>query len=105
MRDSNTGQKAIDEAIHLLEKKHQDHIEVYGYKNDERLTGLHETCSISEFRAGESDRGASIRIPLAVRKKGYGYIEDRRPGANSNSYLVAAKLIETICLVKSKVTA
>ena len=100
MRDASTGKQAIDEAVSLLAKKHQEHIEVYGYKNDERLTGLHETCPITEFRVGDSDRGASIRIPLSVRQKGYGYIEDRRPGANANSYQVAARLIQTVCLKK-----
>ena len=50
------------------------------------------------------NRGASIRIPRPVASKGYGYIEDRRPGANANPYDVAAVLVETICgvTVKSK---
>ena len=97
MRNAETGKAAIQDAINRLEAKHQEHIEVYGDLLFERLTGAHETCSINEFKAGESDRGASIRIPLSVREKGYGYIEDRRPGANSDPYVVAEKLISTIC--------
>ena len=63
---------------------------------EDRLTGDHETCSIKEFRYGESDRGASIRIPVTTAKNGYGYLEDRRPGANIDPYVVAARLLVTI---------
>jgi len=97
MRTKETGRESIQDAIEALESTHADHISVYGNLLDERLTGDHETCSISEFKAGESDRGCSIRIPLSVRQKGYGYIEDRRPGANSDPYQVCAKLVNTIC--------
>lgn len=100
MRNPKTGRQAIDAAIKLLEKRHNDHIKVYGYGLEERLTGKHETAHISQFTAGESDRGASIRIPINVRLEGCGYLEDRRPGANANPYEVAAMLIETICDVR-----
>ena len=97
MRDPKGGWDAIQAAIKKLKNKHDDHIKDYGYALEERLTGLHETCAIDEFRSGEADRGASIRIPHAVAEKGYGYIEDRRPGANSDPYVVCARLISTIC--------
>ena len=71
--------------------------DVYGADNDERLTGLHETCSIEEFRYGVSDRGASIRIPMQTSNDGFGYLEDRRPSANMDPYKVCAILIETTC--------
>ncbi len=102
MRDPKTGKKAIDDAVERLRAKHMEHIEVYGDALHERLTGHHETCRIDQFRAGNSDRGASIRIPIQVAEKGYGYMEDRRPGANSNPYTVAAKLLETVCGVSTK---
>ena len=70
---------------------------VYGPDNEQRLTGLHETCSIDEFRYGVSDRGASIRIPMQTAKDAFGYLEDRRPSANMDPYLVCSALIETIC--------
>ena len=54
-----------------------NHILIYGAHNEERLTGLHETCSIKEFRYGVSDRGASIRIPMQTANDGCGYLEDR----------------------------
>lgn len=97
MRSDSIGTKAIKEAIKKLSKKHKEHIAVYGYGLEERLTGAHETCSIDEFKSGVANRGASIRIPHHVQKAGKGYLEDRRPGANADGYEVAAILIETIC--------
>ncbi len=91
------GIKVIEEACKKLSKKHAEHIAVYGAHNEERMTGLHETCKIDEFRYGVSDRGASVRIPMATAKDGKGYLEDRRPAANMDPYLVCAKLMETVC--------
>jgi glutamine synthetase len=93
----NGGMKVIEEACKKLDQKHAEHMAVYGAHNEERMTGLHETCMIDEFRYGVSDRGASVRIPMATAKDGKGYLEDRRPAANMDPYLVCAKLIETVC--------
>lgn len=90
------GIKAIEAACKKLGKRHKAHIAVYGAGNEQRLTGLHETCDINTFRYGVSDRGASVRIPLATAKNGRGYLEDRRPAANMDPYLVCAALLETI---------
>lgn len=74
-----------------------DHIEVYGEFNDERLTGLHETASISDFSYGISDRGASIRIPITTVNNGWkGYLEDRRPASNADPYKIAGIIIKTV---------
>lgn len=91
------GMQAIEEACRKLGARHEQHIAVYGAGNHERLTGLHETCSINTFRYGVSDRGASIRIPMASADIGAGYLEDRRPAANMDPYQVATALIETVC--------
>jgi len=91
------GFQVIEKACKKLGKKHKEHIAVYGAHNEERLTGLHETCSIHEFRYGVGDRGASIRIPLQTVKEGKGYLEDRRPAANIDPYEVCAILLETVC--------
>ncbi|MCH2037051.1 MAG: glutamine synthetase beta-grasp domain-containing protein [Rickettsiales bacterium] len=96
-RAQATGKAAIENAIKALSSKHNEHIALYGDKLDERLTGLHETACISQFSSGVADRGSSIRIPKPVEIKGYGYFEDRRPGANSDPYLVAARLSATVC--------
>jgi len=97
MRSKTTGSAEIKRILETLEKNHEFHINHYGFGLHERLTGHHETCSIHEFKYGESDRGASIRIPMSTAKNGYGYLEDRRPGANSDPYLVAACLMISIC--------
>ena len=102
MRNPETGRQAIDAAIHALSKRHQEHINVYGHGLSERLTGQHETAHIGQFRSGVADRGASIRIPKSVAQDGYGYLEDRRPGANADPYEVSAILLETICCVSVK---
>jgi len=87
----------IESACKKLEKNHKNHIAVYGSHNEERLTGLHETCSINEFRYGVSDRGASIRIPMQTSNDKCGYLEDRRPAANMDPYKVCAIIMETTC--------
>ena len=93
----NGGLKIIESACEKLGRKHEEHIAVYGAHNEERLTGLHETCAFHEFRYGVSDRGASIRIPMDTANNGKGYLEDRRPSANMDPYQVCAALIETTC--------
>jgi len=61
------------------------------------LPELRQDEVVCVCRAGVADRGASIRIPLPVQRKGYGYLEDRRPSANVDPYTVARLLIKT-CL-------
>ena len=94
---SDGGIKVIEAACEALCKNHDKHIAVFGAHNEERLTGLHETCYIHEFRYGVSDRGASIRIPMNTANDGKGYLEDRRPAGNMDPYKVCAALIETTC--------
>ena len=91
------GMKYIDEAIEKLSKRHHEHIKLYGADNEQRLTGRHETASMSSFSAGVANRGASIRIPRSVAKEGYGYFEDRRPASNIDPYLVTGIMCETVC--------
>lgn len=78
MRDERTGPQAIQMAVTRLAMAHDEHTAGYGHGLANRLTGRHETCSISEFRSGVADRAASIRIPRSVMRCGYGYLEDRR---------------------------
>lgn len=75
----------------------KEHIEVYGADNHLRLTGKHETQSIDQFSFGISDRGASIRIPIATVERGWkGWLEDRRPNSAADPYKVAARIIKTV---------
>ena len=64
---------------------------------EHRLTGLHETAPWNEFSYGVSDRGASVRIPWQVEVDKKGYIEDRRPNANMDPYVVTRLITETVC--------
>jgi glutamine synthetase len=96
-RAAGTGLAAIGRAVQALGKRHAEHIAVYGDGLAERLTGLHETSSLHEFRDGVADRGTSVRIPRPVAALGHGYLEDRRPAANADPYRVAARLLETVC--------
>ena len=79
----------------------KEHIAVYGAYNDQRLTGKHETASILDFSYGVSNRGASIRIPVATVEGGWkGWLEDRRPASNADPYKVAARIITTVHGIK-----
>ncbi len=73
------------------------HLAGYGTGIEDRLTGAHETQRFDQFSYGVSDRGASIRIPWQVARDGKGYIEDRRPNANADPYVVSELLTSTIC--------
>lgn len=84
-------------AAEALGANHDEHIVNYGDRIEERLTGLHETCSYREFRYGVSDRGASVRIPWQVARDRKGYIEDRRPNANCDPYKVTGLILNTVC--------
>jgi len=97
MREKD-GIEKIYEAIEKLSKNHKEHIEVYGKHNEYRLIGTNETANINTFSYGNCDRGSSIRIPLNVLKDGCGYLEDRRPAANMDPYLVCERLLKTILI-------
>jgi len=92
------GFDAILKAVEKLEKKHDDHIAVYGEGNHRRLTGHHETAPITQFSYGVANRGASIRIPRQAKLEGKGYMEDRRPASNMDPYVVTAKIVQTTVL-------
>jgi len=91
------GESLFKSILESMRPVHQDHIEVYGSGNDERLTGLHETQHIDTFSYGVSDRGSSIRIPVGTVQDGWkGYLEDRRPASNADPYRVVGRLLQTI---------
>jgi glutamine synthetase len=87
---------ACEDACRALGENTEEHIRNYGHDIESRLTGAHETCSYKEFRWGVSDRTASIRIPWGVAKAGKGYIEDRRPNADCDPYLVCGLILKTV---------
>lgn len=91
------GESLIRGICEKFRAEHDSHIEAYGSDNDQRLTGLHETQSIDQFSYGVSDRGSSIRIPVATVQNGWkGYLEDRRPASNIDPYKVVSKILATV---------
>jgi glutamine synthetase len=91
------GFDAIVAGCEALSTKVTEHISNYGEGIEGRLTGAHETAHWSTFSYGVSNRGASVRIPGAVAREGRGYLEDRRPNANMDPYVVSRLMVETIC--------
>jgi glutamine synthetase len=94
MRD---GYDAIIAAAESLSGRVKEHVSLYGHGIEDRLTGQHETAPYTEYSYGVSDRGASVRIPWQVEIDKKGYIEDRRPNANMDPYLVTRMITDTVC--------
>lgn len=86
-------------AAEALGTRAAEHVANYGDRIEARLTGQHETAPWNRFSYGVSDRGASVRIPWQVEQDQKGYIEDRRPNANSDPYVVCRLILETCCSV------
>ncbi|WP_155343816.1 glutamine synthetase [Acrocarpospora pleiomorpha] len=98
-RAMREGYDAIITACESLgaEGKVEEHIAGYGFGIEQRLTGLHETAPYNVYSYGVSNRGASVRIPWQVELDKKGYIEDRRPNANVDPYVVTRLITNTCC--------
>jgi glutamine synthetase len=90
------------EALGADQDKVIEHVSQYGFGIQDRLTGLHETAPWDVYSYGVSDRGASVRIPWQVEVEQKGYIEDRRPNANVDPYVVTRLLVNTCCSALEK---
>lgn len=103
-RAMREGYDAIIEACESLgrDDKPLEHIRNYGAGVESRLTGAHETAPWNEYSYGVSNRGASVRIPWQVEVDKKGYIEDRRPNANVDPYVVTALMVDTCCAALEK---
>uniref|UniRef100_A0AC35U0C7 Gln-synt_C domain-containing protein n=1 Tax=Rhabditophanes sp. KR3021 TaxID=114890 RepID=A0AC35U0C7_9BILA len=99
------GYKEIISAIEKLAPSHSEHIAYYdpsgGIDNERRLTGKHETASITKFSYGVASRSDSIRIPRQTQLDERGYFEDRRPASNCDPYSVTDAIVRT-CLLDVK---
>jgi glutamine synthetase len=102
---ANGGWSAIIAGCEALGTRVEEHIKNYGVGIEDRLTGAHETAHWSKFSYGVSDRGSSIRIPGGVARDKKGYLEDRRPNANVDPYVVTRLITETICGAAAKSAA
>jgi len=94
------GEEYFQSIFKTFDSRHQDHIHCYGSDNDQRLTGKHETQHISKFSWGISDRGSSIRVPLATSKEWKGYLEDRRPASNGDPYKITKVISDSLNTAK-----
>ena len=103
-RAMREGYDAIITACDALgaEGKPLEHVRAYGAGVQDRLTGAHETASWDEYSYGVSHRGASVRIPWQVERDKKGYIEDRRPNANVDPYVVTRLMVDTCCTALAK---
>lgn len=88
----------IENICKKLEQNHLSHVMSYGNfdENKLRLTGKNETSDINTFTWGIADRNASVRIPISSPNNTY--LEDRRPPANIDPYIVVCKILQTICI-------
>jgi glutamine synthetase len=97
-RDKTKGLKVMEDYCALLAKHHEAHIKVYGEDNELRLTGKHETASMTKFSYAIGGRGHSVRIPQQSQDNGCGYFEDRRPASNVDPYLNCTIIVDTTLL-------
>lgn len=79
------GLNVIMSTIEKLKIKHREHLKYYGC----------DTSKFDEFNCAIGNRKASIRVPTNTYKNKRGCLEDRRPPANMNPYLVMTKLLES----------
>ena len=93
------GMKVMEKAMEKLEKRHKEHMKVYGEGNEARMTGAHETASMDKFTWGIANRGCSVRINAQCAEEGKGYFEDRRPASNADPYQITGILVETVSLL------
>ena len=99
MRAGTGKMQYLKDMMKNFKEKHETHIKLYGADNDKRLTGIHETSSMTKFSYGTGNRACSFRIPTQVTKAdGKGYIEDRRPASNIDPYVVSSIIFDTGCL-------
>jgi glutamine synthetase len=92
-------------ACEALCERALEHVKHYGHGIEHRLTGHHETQRWDRFSYGVSDRGASVRIPWQVARDRKGYIEDRRPNANCDPYVVTRLMLQTVCGAEAEAAA
>lgn len=95
MREKEDHYKEVIEKVRIYHEK-ESAWHHYGEGNELRMTGSHETSSMSDFSSGVGNRGVSIRIPYNTDKKKKGYVEDRRPAANADPYRVILWILRAI---------
>lgn len=88
------GYYTIQKYIEKMEKKHHSDIIYYG-DNSKRLCGECETPKYNIFSYGVGDRTSSVRIPYSAYNNKKGYLEDRRPAADIDPYVITSTIVKT----------
>ena len=91
------GWDAIIAGCEALGTRVREHIANYGVGIEARLTGAHETARFDKFSYGTSDRGRVDPHPVGDGEGRSGWLEDRRPNANMDPYVVSRLMVETVC--------
>jgi len=86
----------IKDAIEKLKKTSSQDILYYGLNTQSRLTGRNETECYDEFTWSVGGRSTSIRISHDTHRERKGYLEDRRPSANCDPYLVIYRILSSL---------
>ena len=97
-KDEKSGLDIIMKHMKKLEKKHKEHMELYGSHNELRMTGNHETASYDKFSYGVGSRGCSVRIGNDTYNNQFGYYEDRRPSSNMTHILLHLNYLKQVLL-------
>jgi len=95
MRSDNQCNYIRNTVLKNLEKTHLEYISKCGEDNNKRLLGTNNTSKHTEFTSGVGKYDCSIRIPKLTNINGSGSIEDRRPGANMDPYVVVPYLVNS----------
>ncbi|OAF70327.1 hypothetical protein A3Q56_01964 [Intoshia linei] len=94
------GIEYVEKAIEKMSLKHNQDMKLYdpskGIANEDRLTGEYFCSAMHKFTTGVEDKFASVRIPNLCNKAGCGYLEDRRPSADCDPYLVVSTIVKTV---------
>ncbi|CAL9701244.1 unnamed protein product [Knipowitschia caucasica] len=94
------GLRCIHEAIERLSQRHTQHMALYGGpENQQRLNTIGINSDFNTFSWATANRKSSVRVPGHVSQRGQGYLEDRRPAADCDPYLVCKALVQTCCPV------
>ena len=91
------GYQFIENACKALGKKWEVHVKNYGHGIEDRLTGHHETAPWDKSATACPTAARPSASRCRCYKDGKGYLEDRRPNANMDPYVVARLLVDTIC--------
>lgn len=90
--------------VERLGTGHADAMKIYGFDNEHRLTGKHETSSYTEFTFAVASRAVSVRLQTKYIKEtnqiveDATYAEDRRPNPTADQYLIADHIYEYVCV-------